>query len=300
MIDYLKYRKLYYLISGLLILGSLLAFIFFGFNLGIDFTGGSSLELYFSKERPSIEELSKVLKEHKIEHFRIQPTDQKEYTIRMPYIEQSQYQALIEALKKKWQVEERGFENIGPVIGQELKEKTKIVILLSLIAIVLYIAFSFREVSFPVKSWQYGLSSLLALFHDVIITLGFFCFLGKFYDIPLTIPIITALLTIIGYSINNTVVVFDRIRENLQKNPGKEYREIVNLSLNQTLVRSLNTSLTTLLVLFAIFFFASPSLKYFALALIVGISVGTFSSLFIASPILVSWHYYLLNRKKKT
>jgi preprotein translocase SecF subunit len=297
MVDYLKYRKLYYLISGLLILGSVLAFVLFGFNLGIDFTGGSILELYFPKERPSVDEIANILKEQKVDHFRIQPTNEKGYTIRMPYIEQSQYQSLTKKLAQKWNVEERGFENIGPIIGKELKEKTKIVILVSLIAIVLYIAFSFRQVSFPVKSWQYGLSSLLALFHDVIITLGVFSVLGKFYDIPLTIPIITALLTIIGYSINNTVVVFDRIRENLQKNPGGEYENIVNLSLNQTLIRSLNTSFTTLLVLFAIFFLGSPVLRYFALALIVGISVGTFSSFFIASPILVSWHLYLTRKK---
>ena len=161
--------------------------------------------------------------------------------------------------------------------------------------IVGYIAFAFRRVSVPVASWQYGIVSLIALFHDLLITLGVFAILGFLYYVEITIPIITALLVILGYSINDSVVIFDRIRENLIKNKGLTYEEIVNISLNQTLVRSISASFTTLLPIIAIFFFGGITLKYFALALIIGIILGSYSSIFLASPLLVSW----LGKKSK-
>lgn len=296
MIDFIKYRKFYYLISAILLIGSVASFILCGFNFGIEFTGGSILELSFDKDRPGNDEIATILKEKNIDEFNIQPLGDKEMSIRLPYIQESLHQEIIEKFQEKWEFDERSFEGIGSMIGSELKSKTKLVIILALIAIISYIAFSFRQISYPIKSWQYGFSSLIAVAHDLIIVLGVFSILGYFYNVPLTIPIITAFLTIIGYSINNTVVVFDRIRENFNKYYNEDYKEIVNRSLNQTFFRSLNTSLTTLFVLVAIFFLASASLKYFALALIIGISVGTFSSFFIASPILVSWY---LHKKRK-
>jgi len=292
MIDFIKYRKFYYLISGVLLTGSILSFLLFGFNLGIEFTGGSILELSFDEDRPSNDEVSTILKQKNIDEFNIQPLGEKEMSIRLPYIQESLHQEIVEKFEEKWEFDERSFEGIGSVIGSELKSKTRIVVILALIAMISYIAFSFRKVSYPIKSWQYGFSSLVAVAHDLIIVMGLFSILGYFYNIPLTIPIITAFLTIVGYSINNTVVVFDRIRENFNKYYSEDYKEIVNRSLNQTFFRSLNTSLTTMFVLLAIFFLASASLKYFALALIAGILVGTFSSFFIASPVLVSWYLY--------
>ena len=185
-------------------------------------------------------------------------------------------------------VEEIRFESIGPVIGQELKDKTKIVVVVALLSMIVYIALAFRRVQRPLRSWQYGIASVLALFHDILIPLGIFVILGKFYGIEISIPIITALLAVLGYSINNTVVVFDRIRENLLT--GVEtFQEIVDISLNQTLSRQINTSLTTLFVAGAIFFLGGETLKYFALALILGICAGTYSSIFLAGPILVTW-----------
>ncbi|MBZ9572888.1 protein translocase subunit SecF, partial [Patescibacteria group bacterium] len=172
----------------------------------------------------------------------------------------------------------------------------KIVISLALTAILLYIAFSFRRISRPVKSYVYGLTSLIALFHDVLIPLGIFAVLGKFYGIEITIPIITAFLTVFGYSINDSVVVFDRVRENLLKLKEPTFGLTVETSLNQTITRSLNTSLTTLFVLFAIFFFGGETLKYFSFALILGIGLGTYSSLFLATPLLVS---FLLFKERK-
>lgn len=285
--DFLKYRKIYYIFSGILIFLSILAIFLYGFNLGIDFTGGSILELEFKKERVSNQEIEKKLTELNLGTIILQPTGERGLILRMKDIDEALHQ---EILKKLGEVEEKRFESIGPAIGQELKRKTKIFTILVLIAIICYIAFAFRKASRPISSWQYGLTAaLVAFFHDILIPLGIFSFLGKFYQVQLTIPIVVGLLTILGYSVHDTIVVFDRIRENLLRKRGVTFEETVNQSLNQTLARSINTSLTSLFVLFAIFFFGGETLKYFALILILGISLGTYSSIFIASPILVSW-----------
>ncbi len=289
-INFLKYQKVYFVFSFLLIAGSLAVLIAFGLNFGIDFTGGSILEVEYRNERPLAQTIREELSGLDLGELTIQPTDEKGLILRMKEINEEIRQEILEKLRKGGdEPEELRFESIGPVIGRELKEKTGIVIILSLLAILLYIAFAFRKLNFPAKSWQYGLASLIALSHDALIPIGVFAVLGKFYDIQITIPVIVALLTVLGYSINNTVVVFDRIRENLLKKTGKDYQDTVNISLNQTLSRSLNTSLTTLFVLVAVFFFGGETLKYFALMLIMGIVCGTYSSLLLAGPLLVAW-----------
>jgi len=285
---FLKYRKIYFFLSGILILGSLISLLLFGLNLGIDFTGGSILEMEFINERPSNQAIKEKISDLELGEIYIQPTEEKGVIIRMKDISEEIHRGVLARINEVGEVEERRFESLGPVIGKELKEKTKVVIIISLLAIVLYIAFSFRKLTFPAKSWQYGLASLMALFHDIFITMGILSILGYFYGIQITIPVIVALLTVLGYSINNTVVVFDRIRENILKRGG-EYEEVVDNSLNQTLTRSINTSLTTVFVLMAIFLFGGETLKYFALTLILGITAGTYSSIFLSSPLLVSW-----------
>ena len=287
-IDFLKYKKIYFIFSAILILANLGFLIVFGLKPGIDFTGGSILEIEYKTERPSNQEIKETLSDLDLGEVLIQPTEERGIILKMKDISEDTHQEVLEKLKENKELEERRFESIGPVIGRELKQKTKIVIILSLLAIVLYIAWAFRKISRPIPSWQYGIASLIALFHDVLIPIGILSVLGKFYEVQITIPVIAALLAVLGYSINNTVVVFDRIRENLLRRAGT-YQEIVNNSLNQTLTRSLNTSLTTLFVLVAIFFLGGLTLKYFALALILGIIAGTYSSLFLASPILVAW-----------
>lgn len=294
-IPFLKYRKTYFIFSAVLILASFVCLVIFGLNLGIDFTGGSILEIEYKDSRLSNSEIKEKLDDFDLGEICVQPTGEKGVILKMQDIDEETHQEIIHRLNEEEEITELRFESIGPVIGRELKDKTKVVIIISLIAIVLYIAFSFRKVSRPIKSWQYGLGSLIALFHDVLIPLGLFSVLGKFSDVQITIPVITALLTVLGYSINNTVVVFDRIRENLLRKVGVTFEETVNKSLNQTLVRSVNTSFTTLLVLSAIFFFGGATLKYFSLALIIGIIAGTYSSLFLATPLLVAW----LRRKEK-
>jgi preprotein translocase subunit SecF len=181
-------------------------------------------------------------------------------------------------------------------VGKELRDKTMILIVLSLLAIILYIAFAFSRIKEPLSSWYYGGVSLAALFLDILVPLGIFAYLGSVYGVQITIPVVVALLTVIGYSINNTVVVFDRIRENTilqEKNKEFQFEEVIQESLRQTLSRQLNTAISTLLVLGAIFFFGGETMRYFALALIVGITMGIYSSLFVAPTLLA----YFAQRK---
>jgi len=305
MIQFTKYRKIYFGFSGTLIIASIIALIIFGLKPGIDFTGGSILEIEYAEERISNEDILEKLKEIDLGSIYIQQTGEKGIIIRMKDIDEETHQQVLSILTQETVLDEETgtlnintglaeeirFESIGPVIGQELKDKTKIVVVVALLSMIIYIALAFRKVQRPLRSWQYGVASVFALFHDVLIPLGIFAVLGRFYGIEISIPVITALLAVLGYSINNTVVVFDRIRENLLTG-GETFGQIVDASLNQTLARQINTSLTTLFVAGAIFFLGGETLKYFALALILGICAGTYSSIFLAGPILVGWYHF--------
>ena len=180
-----------------------------------------------------------------------------------------------------------------------MKQKSVNAIFFVLLAIVLYISWAFRKVSRPVESWKYGLGAVIALAHDVLITAGVFSVLGHFYGIEVGIPFIAALLTILGFSVHDTIVVFDRTRENLLKSSKNEqFAEIVNKSLNETLVRSINTSMTVIITLLAIYLFGGASIKYFALALLVGVTFGTYSSIFVASALLVTSYKLTIKYRK--
>jgi len=298
MIKLTKHRKIYFIFSGILILGSLASLLVFGLKPGISFTSGSILEIEYKESRPSNQEISKILDTLNVNFALPQPVGEKGIILRMGEINKETHQQILEKLGEGGvEIEERRFESVGPTIGSELKSKTKIVIVLALLSMIIYIALAFRRIQRPLRSWQYGITSVIALFHDILIPLGVFSVLGKFYGIEITIPVITALLAVLGYSINNTVVVFDRIRENLLRR-GEVFEETVDRSLNQTLSRQINTSLTTLFVAGAIFFLGGETLKYFALALILGIVAGTYSSIFLAGSILVTW-YSLRYRKRR-
>jgi preprotein translocase subunit SecF len=177
---------------------------------------------------------------------------------------------------------------ISSAISKELKSRAVQATVIAIIGIMIYIMWAFRKVSYPVESWKYGLGAVIALAHDIIITLGVFAWLGHYYGVEVNIPFIAALLTILGYSVNDTIVIFDRIRENLNRAEAKKnFEDTVNRSINESMSRSLNTSLTVVVVLLAIIFFGGNSIKYFAVALLVGIVAGTYSSIFVASAILV-------------
>ncbi len=287
--SFTKYSKLYYAFSGILIAGAIVSLVVFGLKFGIEFTGGSNMEVDFTQNRPANEDISKALTSFDLGEIIIQPTSEKGAVLKFKGVDEATHQQILSKLNELSPVQEKAFQYIGPSIGQELKNKTEIAIGLALISITLYIAFAFRKVSRPVASWKYGLASLVALFHDILIPLGVFSILGKFYSVEITIPIVAALLTILGFSIHDTIVIFDRIRENILRKGMGEFSQTVDLSLNQTIGRSISTVATVLLVMFSLFMFGGETLKYFSLALIVGITCGAYSSIFIASPLLVSW-----------
>ena len=210
--------------------------------------------------------------------------------------EEIDLESAIAANEENSNIKEKRFDSIGPVIGNELKSTAVIAIVIALIAIVLYIGWAFRKVSRPVSSFKYGIIATITLFHDIIITLGVFAVLGHLYNVEVGIPFVAALLAILGYSVNDTIVVFDRTRENLIRSGADDFEKVVNKSVNETLIRSLNTSFTTLLVLVTLFLFGGTTIKYFVVALMVGISAGTYSSIFIASPLLVTWQKWSLRK----
>lgn len=290
MINFLKYKKIYYIFSALLVLATIVSLLVFGLNFGIDFTGGTLLEVDFGPgQRPENQEISEKLKEFNLGEIIIQPTQEKGVIMRFRDINEETHQKILSKLGEISPVEEKRFESIGPTIGRELRQKTILLVSVSLLSLLIYIAVSFSRVSRPISSWQYGIISIFTLAFDVLLPIGLISLLGKFSNVQFNIPVVTALLTILGYTINDKVIIFDRVRENLLKQRGQDFEDLVNQSLNQTLTRSLSTGFCTLLVLFSIFFFGGETLKYFSLVMLVGIAVGTYSSLFLAAPILVSW-----------
>lgn len=297
MINFLRYKNFYYIFSGILITLSVLGLVFWRLNFGIDFRGGSLLELKFEKEL-SLENIQDALKTLNLGNITLQKTS-GDIILRFREVDEETHQKILTELKKTANVEEKSFETVGSAIGRELKTKAFYATVFAVIGILLYISFAFRKVSHPVSSWKYAMAAILALFHDVIITLGVFSFLGKSQGVEIDLSFIAAILTVLGYSVNDTIVVFDRIRENLFQKIGKSFEEAVNLSLNQTLARSVFTSCTVIIALLAIYFFGGLSTRYFALALLVGITVGTYSSIFIASPLLVSWSRRKVEQEKK-
>ncbi|MDD5071349.1 MAG: protein translocase subunit SecF [Patescibacteria group bacterium] len=286
-------RKIWLSFSGILVALSIIALFMWGLNFGIDFTGGSLLEVKFLESQPSVADLRESFKDAGLSSLIIQPTESDSVILRFRENSEEKHQAIMSKLsgydaEGGSAVEELRFDSIGPSIGKELKSKSFNAIIIVLVIIIAYIAFAFRKVSKPVASWKYGLSAIIALFHDVLITLGIFAILGKFWGVEINTPFVAAILTVLGYSVNDTIVVFDRIRENLPRSE-EDFEGTVNTSVNQTLTRSLNTSLTTLLVLLSILFWGGNTIRDFVLALSIGVFIGTYSSIFVASPVLVIW-----------
>ena len=294
--NFTKYSSVYYIISGILIIAAVASLVMFGLKFGIEFTGGSNMEIDFSGKRPTNEAIQNALSSFNLGDIIIQPTGTNGVILQFRGVDEATHQQILSKINELSQVSEKSFQFIGPSIGQELRNKTEIAIVLALLAITLYIAFAFRKVSKPVASWKYGITSLVALFHDILIPLGAFSVLGKLYNVEITIPIIAALLTILGFSVHDTIVIFDRIRENILRKGMGQFDQIVNWSLNQTIGRSISTVLTVLFVMISLYFFGGQTLKYFALSLIIGITCGAYSSIFIASPLLVSWNKWGLTR----
>ena len=298
-LNFIKFSIAYYIFSILLIVASIFALFTYGLKFGIEFTGGSVMNIEFIEARPTNEAVSASLSEFNLGETVIRQIGEKGMTLNLKGIDETTHQNILAKIGETSPLEEKSFQFIGPSIGNELKKKTQLAMILALAAITIYIAIAFRKVSRPVSSWKYGITSLIALSHDIMIPLGVFAVLGNLYNIEITVPIIAALLTILGFSVHDTIVVFDRIRENILRRGMGSFKDTVNCSLNQTIGRSIGTTVTTLFVLLALFFFGGETLKYFSLALVIGITAGGYSSIFLAAPLLVSWQNWSEKKARK-
>lgn len=277
----------------------LIAWGMFGLKLGIDFTGGSRLTISFAAERPAGPALAETVTKIGIGTATAQTAGDKDIVIRMPNLSNDQRQQALTAIQAAYPgATETAFESIGPTLGKELFRRAVLAIGLVVLAIVLYISWAFRKVGIgPVPAWVYGVSAIVSLFHDLLIVVGVFALLGHFAHVEIDALFVTALLTVLGFSVHDTIVVFDRVRERLRIGRESTFEETVNVSLNQTLVRSLNTSLTTMLVLVALYLFGGESIRNFTLALLIGIASGTYSSIFVATPLLVVYERWQAKRR---
>lgn len=287
------HRKIFYTISVLLLAFSFFAIYHWGLNFGIDFKGGSIVEVAYSPERPTQEEVQNHVSSLNLGEALVRPAGDDSYIIRTRNLTEVERQALTTHLlgigTSTVSAQIKRFDSVGPVLGAELQNKAIWSIILVVLAIVLFITFAFRKVSEPVSSWKYGSVAVIALAHDVIVPTGVFAFLGRSGGYEIDALFITALLVILGFSVHDTIVVFDRTRENLRHATGKKsFEHIVGDSVSQTFSRSINTSLTTIFSLVALYVFGPESTRTFSLALIIGIGIGTYSSIFIGSPLLVT------------
>ena len=298
MIDIVSKKNWYFAFSALLIVPGIIALGIWGLNLGVDFTGGTLLEVAFEKPVDK-DTISTVIEEKGIGVATVTPTAANTYLVRTKPLDEVGHKKVLNALKDKFgQADQVSIETIGPTIGAELLRKSIIALALASAAIVLYIAFAFRTVPKPVSSWRFGICAVIALLHDAFLVIGVFAILGRLMGVQVDSLFVTALLTIIGFSVHDTIVVFDRIRENMSRGVGENFATTVNHSIMQTLGRSINTSLTVLLVLLALLLFGGAGIRWFTVALLVGVISGTYSSIFNASPLLVVWQEWSDKRSK--
>ncbi len=289
----IKYRNIFYTFSLILVIASFVTLGMWGVKPGIDFTGGTLVEMSYPDGRPDQALVAaKLALIDPAASIRPSATNDGvlEYIVRMKPVSQDEKATITSALSLDgtFKVVEKNFASIGPVLGAEALRKSIVSIILVIIAIVLFITFAFRKVSEPVSSWKYGLVAIVALIHDVIIPTGVFAVLGHFAGYEVDTLFVTALLVVLGFSVHDTIVVFDRVRENLHAQSKKPFDEVVGASVGQTFTRSINTSLTTLIALVVLYILGGSTTEHFSLALIIGIAAGTYSSIFIGSPLLVT------------
>ena len=344
MIPFIEKRKYSFIFSGVLFAVSIALLAIYGLKPGIDFTGGSLLEVRFTENRPSVELVRGSLEKLDVGLASVQPANENGFLIKLKFLSEEEHQTILSTLRSQFEtkgtggatttqavvtstpttvqavgqngkpvtvqieqvtpndvdkpvvggnrMEEVQLQTIGPAISSTLKASAARAAAMVLVAIILFVAYAFRRVSKPVASWKYGVVAVVALIHDVVITMGIFALLGHFWSIEVDVLFVVALLTILGYSVNDTIVIFDRIREKIIRSGSDKFPETVNRGLNETVVRSINTSLATFLVMAALFFFGGESIKYFALTLMFGIFFGTYSSIFVASPLLVEIEHW--------
>ncbi len=287
------YRKIFYILSIAIFVVSIAALAVWGLKPGIDFKGGSLFEVTYPDGRPEKAEVEKALAPLEVDAS-VRPTGENGYIIRMKDLTEQEQTAVRAAVSENGAqkiVEER-FDVVGPLLGKEAVGKSFVAIILVILCIVIFITFAFRKVSEPVASWKYGIITIVALLHDVLVPAGVFAILGHFAGYEVDTLFVTALLVVLGFSVHDTIVVFDRVRENLrishEVRDRKTFETIVGDSIRQTFVRSINTSLTTVIALIVLYVIGPEVTQHFSLALLIGIVAGTYSSVLIGSPLLVT------------
>lgn len=283
-------NKIFFLaFSGLLVLGSLATLFTLGLKPGIEFKGGAIVTAEYTTNVPEMSQIKNEAKNLGLGDVTVQAAGEKELIIKTRTLVESDRPVLAQTLSinNTFPYTEKSFSAIGPSISSELTTKSILAVILVSIAIIIFITFAFRGVSKPVASWKYGLISITTLLHDILIPAGLYAYLGYAYGAEVDTLFVVALLTILGISISDTIVIFDRIRENLKKKISQSFEEVVGTSLSQSFTRSINTSLTVIIVLLALFFFGPEPTRWFSLTLVTGMIVGTYSSIFVASPLLV-------------
>lgn len=297
----IKYKKFFIGLSIAFVVAAIAALVTFGLPLGIDFKGGSQLQVTYPNGRPEVVSIKEVLKAEGLADAAVQPAGDNGVIIKTHTISEAQKNAVVASLDMdgKAKVVEGSFTTIGPSVGVELKHKAIVSVILSLIAIIFFVAYAFRKVSYPVSSWKYGLAVIVALIHDIAIPLGAFALLGHFYGAELDTLFVVALLTTLALSIADTIVVFDRIREHLgaDSKHNTSFEVIVSESLNETFARSINTSLMVLIMVITLAVVGPASTQLFAIVLAIGMFFGTYSSIFLASPLLVIFERMQNTRK---
>ena len=301
-----KYRKVWFALSAILLVLSFYAIFVYGFKLSIDFTGGAITEVHYLPAqagegvRPEKSSLEESIEALEFGGFSVLPLGEDAYVIRtrdLTGTDRENLDTALGAINPAFTIERQN--TVGPIAGAELQSKAMKAVMVVVLMIVIFITFAFRGVSKPVASWKYGLATIIALAHDVIIPTGIFVFLGHFYGVEMDLLFVSGLLAILGYSVHDSIVVFDRVRENLrinqEKNINEEFEVLVGKSVSQTFARSINTSITIFITLFALYLIGPAATEDFALLLIIGVIVGTYSSIFVASPLLVT--FYKLQKK---
>ncbi len=269
----------------------MVAIAVFGLRVGIDYTGGSIIT-YETVDKNAVSVIEDVLENNDISSYKIKESGISQLTVRLESLEVATHQKInTEIIEQVTDLKEIKFDNIGPTIGKDLTNKSIYAVIIASIAIILFVAYSFRKVPKPLSSWKFGVMAVVTLIHDLIITTGFVALMGAILPwMEVDVLFITALLTIMGFSVHDTIVIYDRLRENFVKHTGEQIVHSAEESVNQTLIRSINTSLTTIFVLLALFLLGGESIRHFVLIMIFGIAIGTYSSIFVAAPLIVSWH----------
>jgi len=294
-----KKRFVYFTISAILIILSICAIVFIKPKIGIDFSGGTLLELKFKNDSSKAKIEEEIKKLDFIKGEKVQSTGTNTYLLRINSLDKTQIDTLRSAINEKvGEYQEIRLETVGPIVSSDTTTKAIWATIFASIGIILYVAYAFRSVPNPASSWRFGVCAITALIHDLIISVGIYTILGYFLGFEIDTLFIVAILTILGYSVNDTIVIFDRIRENLKMHPEYTFSENVNNSTSQSLARSLNTSLTVVIILLALLFLGGESIKPFVSLLMIGVTIGTYSSIFVAPPLLIQWQNKIINKTK--